>query len=126
MPPIENLSFNDKEIDKKSLKPFGSVISIIDFVGKQFRWSFIKSYLVTIKPHDNVPSLDYDTALFNENAEFLGSIFEIFGLIAEPMYAIRFNNAEEAQKCQIGMAIMYAPENFDLTHKTFIDSITSK
>lgn len=81
---------------------------------------------MTIKPKANVPSLDYDTVLFDENAEVMGTIFEIFGLIHEPMYAIRFNNAEEAQKWPVGTKVMYNPKNFELTHTTIIDSLMSK
>jgi rRNA processing protein Gar1 len=80
---------------------------------------------VTIKPSANIPSLDYDTVLFDENAEVMGTIFEIFGRINEPMYAIRFNNAEEAQKWPVGTKVMYDPKNCELTHTNFVDSLMS-
>jgi len=113
LPLIENLKLDDEKTSKLNLWPMGTVSTIIDFI-------------VTIKPNEDVPSLDYDTVLFNENSEVLGSIFEIFGLISEPMYGIRFNSGEEAQKCQPGMKVMYDPENYELTHKSIVDAIASK
>ncbi|KAI6189421.1 H/ACA ribonucleoprotein complex non-core subunit NAF1 [Aphelenchoides bicaudatus] len=113
LPPIEKLCLDDKNVDQKKLEPMGSILNIIDFV-------------VTIKPNEQIPSLDYDTVLFDENAEVMGTIFEIFGLVNEPMYAIRFNNAEEAQKWPVGTKVMYDPKNFELTHTTIIESLTSK
>lgn len=132
LPPIENITLEDKSIDMKNIQPMGTVLNVIDFVGKSLLISSVSLFdlrclsSVTIKPNANVPSMDYDTVLFDENAEILGSIFEIFGQISEPMYAIRFNTAEEAQKCHTGMKVMFVPNDHELTHYNFVESLESR
>jgi len=58
-----------------------------------------------------MPHLDYDTVLFAEGRQAVGSIFEVFGPVCDTMYALRFNTAEEASsKMPVGSVVYYAPE----------------
>ncbi|CAD5220766.1 unnamed protein product [Bursaphelenchus okinawaensis] len=104
LPQLEALNLEDKPTEK-DLRPFGVVHTVIDFV-------------VTIKPLPQIPAMDYDSVLFTNSAEPIGEIFEIFGQITEPMYAVRFNTDSEAEKYPIGTEVFYAPNYLRYT-KTF-------
>ncbi|CAD5228449.1 unnamed protein product [Bursaphelenchus xylophilus] len=111
LPALEQLVLEDKPT-VRDLRPFGVVSTVIDFV-------------VTIKPLPHIPALDYDSVLFNDKCEVIGTIFEIFGLIEEPNYAIRFNTEEEAKRYAVDTEVFYAPNYLKYT-KTFFPHDLSK
>jgi len=109
LPLLEKLSLN--EIVKfADLQEFGLVESTIDFI-------------VTLQPHSTIPPLDYNSVIFDNTCGVIGQIFEIYGLITEPRYAIRFNTCEEAAAWLPGTKVYYAPKKHDLTFTVFADDL---
>ena len=75
--------------------------------------------LVNVKPESDVPPLDLDTVVFDKERNSVGRIFEIFGQVESPMYALRFNTPEDATKLPVGTELYYAPESEAMTKKIF-------
>ncbi|CAD6198063.1 unnamed protein product [Caenorhabditis auriculariae] len=101
LPPLEKLTIQCEE--KVDIVSFGTVSKIVDC-------------LVIIEPNCT-EVLDFDSYLFDEDKKIVGQVFDIFGQVKDPQYAIRFNTAEEASIIPIGLKIFYAP-NVDSFSKT--------
>ncbi|KAI6214066.1 hypothetical protein M3Y94_00224800 [Aphelenchoides besseyi] len=106
LPPIERVQIGTETLKNSDLKELGVVCNLIDFIA-------------TVKPNLDVPPLDFETILFDENCNPIGPIFEVFGLVCEPMYALRFNSRSEAEVCRQGMKLFYAPNNHELTKTVY-------
>jgi rRNA processing protein Gar1 len=79
LPPIEKLSI---KVNVEELTQIGRVASIID-------------QLVIVQSFRSMPALDLDSVLFLKDGSALGSVFDLFGPVVEPRYAIRFNNNQQ-------------------------------
>ncbi|KAJ2806833.1 hypothetical protein H4R20_001539 [Coemansia guatemalensis] len=68
---------------------------------------------VTIEAHisGEMHVLDTESLVAFDNRKVLGMISDVFGPVARPMYAVRFNSAEEIDVsiCTIGRPVFYAP-----------------
>ena len=74
---------------------------------------------MTVEALASEPPLGLDTLLFNKSGDILGAIFEVFGLVESPMYALRFNDSDEAAVCTPEMEIFYMPDDFEFTYRIF-------
>ena len=77
---------------------------------------------VVVESYKDTAALDVGTVLFLEKGKTpLGKIFEVFGPVSEPVYAVRLNNHEEEKKKNggnmKGLKVYYAPST---EHTTFV------
>lgn len=82
--------------------------------------------LVIVKPKPGKPTLNIDTVLFIEKGKrVLGQIFEVFGQVTDPHYAVRFNNAQHIvdNNIKTGMVVYYCP-NTPHTSLVFVTDLT--
>uniref|UniRef100_A0A914IA88 H/ACA ribonucleoprotein complex subunit n=1 Tax=Globodera rostochiensis TaxID=31243 RepID=A0A914IA88_GLORO len=94
-------------LKRTEFKRFGVVESHINFLAK-------------IRPDKDAPHLGYETVLFDNDKKPVGEIFEIFGTITDTLYALRFNDEEEAvKKLPIGEVIFYANADDAMTKPVF-------
>uniref|UniRef100_A0A183BVB4 H/ACA ribonucleoprotein complex subunit n=1 Tax=Globodera pallida TaxID=36090 RepID=A0A183BVB4_GLOPA len=56
------------------------------------------SLTAKIRPDKDAPHLGYETILFDNDKKPVGEIFEIFGTVTDTLYALRFNDEEQAVK----------------------------
>jgi len=108
LPPIEDLKIS---LNEEKCKPMGSIKSIVDS-------------LVIVEAFVNQSALDIDSVLFIDRGErALGKIFDVFGPVSKPFYAVRFNNSEHIKTFNllIKEPVFCAPEteyaNFILVSK---------
>lgn len=105
LPKIEHLQI-EAPVDK--LVHLGRVKNVMDT-------------LVTIQSFKNTPALDLDSVLFLRDGQPLGSIFEVFGQVVEPLYLVRFNSAEEIGERGIAVDMpVYFATNFDAPITSFV------
>uniref|UniRef100_A0A0R3S0H5 H/ACA ribonucleoprotein complex non-core subunit NAF1 n=1 Tax=Elaeophora elaphi TaxID=1147741 RepID=A0A0R3S0H5_9BILA len=117
LPAIEELRIHVEE--DIVLEQFGRIVNIVD-------------RLVVIEANSNI-ALDFDTVIFDAERNavgrvhlfffFLHQIFDIFGPVAKPMYAILFNNIKEANEWRVGSAMYYAPAASQFTHTIFTEKL---
>lgn len=95
LPPIENLRI---QVETNELVHIGRVASIVE-------------QLVNVQTFRGQPVLNIDSVLFFKDGTPLGSVFDVFGPVPEPLYAVRFNNSQEIteKKIEISMPVYYAP-----------------
>lgn len=95
LPPVTELNFMAK---LNKMEQIGRVCNILD-------------RLVIVASFKNKPPLDLDSVLFLRDCHPLGAIFETFGPVKQPYYAIRFNAPEEVEsrKVSIDMAVYFLP-----------------
>lgn len=79
LPPIQHLDIN---MSTDLLVHLGRVVTIVD-------------RLVSIVSFKNTPALDLDTVLFMKTGRPLGTVFDVFGPVSQPIYVVRFNTQEE-------------------------------
>lgn len=81
----------------------------------------IMDKLVTVQSFKQMPALDLDSVLFLRDGHPLGTIFEVFGPVVEPMYLIRFNSADEIRErgVVVDMPVYYA-NNFNAPITAFV------
>uniref|UniRef100_A0A8R1HUN6 H/ACA ribonucleoprotein complex non-core subunit NAF1 n=1 Tax=Caenorhabditis japonica TaxID=281687 RepID=A0A8R1HUN6_CAEJA len=101
LPPLENLSIECKS----RLAEFGFVSKVVDCI-------------VLIKP-TCTEILDLESLIFDEKGTSIGQIYDIFGQVKCPQYAIRFNSVEEAQLLPIDMKVFYAPNEQEYSKTPF-------
>ncbi|XP_054163791.1 H/ACA ribonucleoprotein complex non-core subunit NAF1-like, partial [Oppia nitens] len=96
LPPIEKLTISVKI---EELTQLGTISSIVD-------------QLVVIQSFRLMPALDLDSVLFFNNGQPLGQIFDVFGPVIEPRYAVRFNSNQDIvdDNIIVGQPIYYAPQ----------------
>lgn len=110
LPPIQELSIS---VATNDLVKVGKVLNIVDV-------------LVVIESIRSMPPLDLDTVLFEFNGRPIGQIFDVFGPVVEPHYAVRFTNAEQIKEKNIetGMDIYFAPRiDTNITKFAFVNEI---
>ncbi|CAG2107862.1 unnamed protein product [Medioppia subpectinata] len=97
LPPIEKLSIS---VGVEELSQLGSVTSIVD-------------QLVVIQSFRLMPALDLDSVLFLKDGQPLGQVFDVFGPVVEPRYAVRFDTNEEitARHISVGTPVYFATEH---------------
>ncbi|XP_070543964.1 H/ACA ribonucleoprotein complex non-core subunit NAF1-like isoform X2 [Ptychodera flava] len=107
LPKIEEVDV--KLPDEIQLSEVGSVTSII-------------GQLVVIQAKTDNPALDLETTLFTENRECFGKIFEVFGPVLSPLYAVRFNSTNHIKSKGIELQdkIYYARDNEEYTSYVFL------
>ncbi|VDN93846.1 unnamed protein product [Brugia pahangi] len=93
MPAIEELRIHVEE--DILLKHFGRIVNVVD-------------RLVVIEADSNT-ALDFDSVIFDSERNAVGRVFDIFGPVAKPMYAILFNDVEEASEWRVDSVMYYAP-----------------
>lgn len=79
LPPIQHLNIN---VETDNLVHLGRVLTIVD-------------RLVSVQSFKNIPALDLDSALFLKSGRPLGTVFDVFGPVSQPVYVVRFNTVEE-------------------------------
>ncbi|KAL3989249.1 Gar1/Naf1 RNA binding region family protein [Acanthocheilonema viteae] len=107
MPAIEELRIHVEE--DILLEQFGRIVNIVD-------------RLIVIEANSNI-ALDFDTVIFDAERNAVGRIFDIFGPVAKPMYAILFNDIKEANERRVGSAMYYAPAASQFTHAIFTEKL---
>ncbi|XP_015377852.1 PREDICTED: H/ACA ribonucleoprotein complex non-core subunit NAF1 [Diuraphis noxia] len=97
LPPIEDLKIS---VDEAKCQPVGCIKSVVDT-------------LVIVEAFLNQPALDIDSVLFVDRGKrALGRIFDVFGPVIKPFYAVRFNNSNHIKKfdIQIKEPVYCAPQ----------------
>lgn len=110
LPPIQHLDIN---VQTEHLVHFGRVATIVD-------------RLVSVLSFKNMPALDLDSVLFMKSGRPLGSVFDVFGPVAQPIYVIRFNTEEEisAYGVKVDMPVYFVPTLGDpLTKFVFVHQL---
>lgn len=110
LPPIEDLKIT---IPSAQLVKVGKILSIVDI-------------LVIVEAIKSMPPLDLDTVLFKENGQPLGQIFDVFGSITSPHYAIRFSDSEhiKSKMLEIGSEVYFSPgTDRSITKFAFVDEL---
>jgi H/ACA ribonucleoprotein complex non-core subunit NAF1 len=110
LPPIEDLTIS---VPVESLVKMGKVISIVDA-------------LVVIESIRLMPPLDLDTVLFKADGSPLGQVFDTFGTVTEPHYAVRFASSGHIKDkgVELNMEIFFSPQNDrDITRFAFVDQL---
>ncbi|VDM47046.1 unnamed protein product [Toxocara canis] len=110
MPAIEQLTIHVD--DDLPMKPLGNVTNVVDC-------------LVVVQAGSNI-ALDFDTVLFDGQRNAVGKVYDIFGAVSAPLYAVRFNTPEEARTHEIGMAVFYAPTDEQFTHHIFTEQLRNE
>ncbi|NXC32236.1 NAF1 protein, partial [Campylorhamphus procurvoides] len=110
LPPVEDLSIILP--DNVELKLFGTVSSIID-------------QLVIIESVRGLPPVNEESIIFKEDRQAAGKIFEIFGPVSHPFYAIRFNGSEHIKEKGINVqdSMYFAPSVKDFTQYIFAEKL---
>uniref|UniRef100_A0A914Z4L4 H/ACA ribonucleoprotein complex non-core subunit NAF1 n=1 Tax=Panagrolaimus superbus TaxID=310955 RepID=A0A914Z4L4_9BILA len=78
------------------IEPFGKVFQHYDA-------------LVMIKAYPNKPYLDMDTMLFTSEKIPAGRIYELMGMVEDPLYNLLFASVKETTKLPVGTELFYAP-----------------
>ncbi|CAG9536558.1 unnamed protein product [Cercopithifilaria johnstoni] len=107
MPAIEELRIHVEE--DILLEQFGRIVNIVD-------------RLVVIEADSNI-ALDFDTVIFDAERNAVGRVFDIFGPVAKPMYAILFNDIKGASEWRVDSAMYYAPAASQFTHTIFTEKL---
>ncbi|VVC40815.1 Hypothetical protein CINCED_3A018191 [Cinara cedri] len=97
LPPIEDLKIS---VDEEKCEPVGCIKSIVDT-------------LVIVEAFLNHDALDIDSVLFVDRGQrALGKIFDVFGPVNKPYYAVRFNDANHIKRfsVQIKEPVYCAPQ----------------
>ncbi|XP_046584728.1 H/ACA ribonucleoprotein complex non-core subunit NAF1-like [Haliotis rubra] len=110
LPPLEELKISvDETVEMQEIGKVSGIVGI----------------LVIIQASKNMPALDEETVLFNENREALGKIFEVFGTVASPFYSVRFNSLDDItdKNIVIGLSIYCAPKEQEYTQFVFVEQL---
>ncbi len=80
--------------------------------------------LVVVRAAPFTPAIDLDSVLFLDRGQRpLGKVFDVFGVVIEPCYCVRFNSAEEAEAAVVpGTPVFYAPAS-QHTSFVFVDQL---
>ncbi|KAI8811141.1 Gar1/Naf1 RNA binding region-domain-containing protein [Cladochytrium replicatum] len=107
LPPIEPI---DVEIPSHlPLQPVGAIYSVV------------QDMVIVQSPKALVPAtqvLDSDSILLFEDRTVLGKVFDTFGPVSRPLYAVRFNTPDEIDRvqCAIERPVFFIP---DFAHFVF-------
>lgn len=95
LPPIEDLKIT---IPSDKLVKVGKILSIVDI-------------LVIVEAIQSMPPLDLDTVLFKQDGTPVGQIFDVFGSVSSPHYAIRFSTGEQIKSKELdpGTEVYFCP-----------------
>ncbi|XP_067673304.1 H/ACA ribonucleoprotein complex non-core subunit NAF1-like [Haliotis asinina] len=110
LPPLEELKISvDETVEMQEIGKVSGIVGI----------------LVIIQASKNMPALDEETVLFNENREAFGKIFEVFGTVASPFYSVRFNSVDDItnKNIAIGLSIYCAPKEQEYTQFVFVEQL---
>ncbi|XP_026817272.1 H/ACA ribonucleoprotein complex non-core subunit NAF1 isoform X1 [Rhopalosiphum maidis] len=97
LPPIEDLKIS---VDEAKCQPVGCIKNVVDT-------------LVIVEAFLNQPALDIDSVLFVDRGKrALGRIFDVFGPVTKPFYAVRFNDSNHIKTfdVQIKEPVYCAPQ----------------
>ncbi|NXA77325.1 NAF1 protein, partial [Thryothorus ludovicianus] len=110
LPPVEDIKIVLP--DNVELKLFGTVSSIIE-------------QLVIIESLRGLPPVDEESIIFKENRRAAGKVFEIFGPVSHPFYAIRFNGPEHIKEHDINIhdKMYFVPSVEDFTQYIFAEKL---
>lgn len=80
---------------------------------------------VTVSAIPNTAAYDLDTLLFLDNGKRpLGFIFDVLGPVTSPLYAIRYNSADEIKKLNIEVGLkVYSAQNSKHTQYVFLQDL---
>lgn len=108
LPPIERLEIS---VSSEDVLQVGVISSVVDC-------------LVVVQGLPGLPPLDLDTLLFVESgAVALGRVYDVLGPVTEPLYAVRFNTAEEARAVTLGAEVYCAPSCPQHTTYVFLSDL---
>jgi len=96
LPAVESLNI---KVNVEELSQLGRVASLVNS-------------LVIVQPFKSIPPLDFDSVLFLRDTTPLGKIFDVFGPVIKPMYAIRFNSPQDIEKLNVTVdtPVYYVPD----------------
>lgn len=77
---------------------------------------------VVVQAVFDAPALDADTVVFNKDRQAFGEIFEVFGPVTQPFYAVRVPE-DDYRDIKIGTPIYYAPKVENVTKTVFTDAL---
>ncbi|XP_054845526.1 H/ACA ribonucleoprotein complex non-core subunit NAF1 [Eublepharis macularius] len=108
--PVEDLTILLPE--SVELMPIGNVSSIIE-------------NLVIVESLKGLPPVNEDSVLFKEDRYSIGKVFEVFGPVSHPFYALQFKNPEhiETKGIKIHDAVYFAPSVESFTQYIFPEKI---
>ncbi|XP_015284610.1 PREDICTED: H/ACA ribonucleoprotein complex non-core subunit NAF1 [Gekko japonicus] len=104
--PVEDLTiFLPESVE---LVPFGKVSSIVD-------------NLVIVESLKGLPPVNEDSVLFKQDHYSIGKVFEVFGPVSHPFYALQFNSPEhiEAKGIKAHDDVYFAPSVESFTQYVF-------
>lgn len=110
LPPVEHLHISMQVAD---LQQIGRVSGIVP-------------PLVVIQAFRNTAALNLDSILFYRDGTAIGSIFDVFGPVMEPNYAIRFNSDAEiaSRGISLNMPVYFVPRsNAPITEYVFVSQL---
>ncbi|VDM95780.1 unnamed protein product [Thelazia callipaeda] len=97
LPPIEELRIHvDEDVP---LIRLGAIVSIFFSHGSE---SFTSEYYLNI---------------------YIFQVYDIFGPVSKPLYAILFNDVQEANQWKVGSAMYYAPSATQFTFPVFMEKL---
>eukprot|EP00794_Sanderia_malayensis_P011939 gene11939-13175_t len=81
--------------------------------------------MIVIKGIKGCPALDIETIFFKENREPFGKVFDVFGPVPSPFYAIRIRKDDtmESLGLSVGEKIFYAPNYLNVTNYVFLEQL---
>ncbi|XP_052411267.1 H/ACA ribonucleoprotein complex non-core subunit NAF1-like isoform X1 [Carassius gibelio] len=106
LPAVENLHISLPE--DTEMEPIGTISSVVE-------------QLVIVESYKNTPPLNEDSVLFTKNRTSIGKIFEVFGPVCQPYYALRFNSHDDIDQkdLKIRDTVYFAPKIKDFTDYIF-------
>lgn len=109
LPLVEDLHIS---VPEEEMQHIGEISGIVD-------------QLVVVQSLQSMPALDLDSVLFLAGGKPLGEIFDVFGPVLQPSYAVRFNNHGEIveKEISIGLPVYYAPTHEDITSYVFVEQL---
>jgi H/ACA ribonucleoprotein complex non-core subunit NAF1 len=74
---------------------------------------------------DTPCAINETSVLFTDKRQSLGTVFEIFGPVARPLYSVRFNTTEEitAAELHVGDVVYFAPKEDAYTKHIFTQKL---
>ncbi|XP_016412072.1 H/ACA ribonucleoprotein complex non-core subunit NAF1-like isoform X3 [Sinocyclocheilus rhinocerous] len=110
LPVVENLFISLPE--DTEMEPIGTISSIVE-------------QLVIVESYRNTPPLHENSVLFTKNRNSVGKIFEVFGPVCQPYYALRFNSHDDIDQkdLKIRDVVYFAPKIKDFTDYIFTERL---
>lgn len=124
VPPQRDLSKLKVDYENEEFLHIGHVAATVESLGKYLKlfssyFHFLiddKTFPVTIQAIEGTPSYDLDTLFFIDDQTTkkpLGTVYDVIGPVASPIYCIRLKNEQEIQEkgIKLNMKVYSAPKS---------------